>query len=109
MDDMTSLEKRPIGRTALKVTTLGLGCATLGGSRVPVGRKDAEAIVRAAWVGGVRYVDTAPFYGFGQAERCVGDALREEESDEWVLSTKVGRLLRPRLNIAVTEHPASCA
>jgi D-threo-aldose 1-dehydrogenase len=44
----------------------------------------------------VRYVDTAPFYGVGQAERCVGDALRDRPRDEWVLSTKVGRLLRPR-------------
>ena len=45
---MTDLEKRPIGRTGLEVTALGLGCATLGGSRVPVRRKDAQAIVRAA-------------------------------------------------------------
>jgi len=43
----------------------------------------------------VRYVDTAPFYGVGQAERSVGDALRDRPRDEWVLSTKVGRLLRP--------------
>src|SRR5207247_1906565 len=42
-----------------------------------------------------RYVDTAPYYGFGQAERAVGDALRGTPRDEWVLSTKVGRLLRP--------------
>ena len=101
---MTDLEKRPVGRTALKVTALGLGCATLGGSRVPVSRKEAEAIVRAAWAAGVRYVDTAPFYGFGQAERCVGDALREVPRDEWVLSTKVGRLLRPQVDVAATEH-----
>ena len=101
---MMDLEKRPIGRTGLKVTALGLGCATLGGSRVPVRRKDAQAIVRAAWDAGVRYVDSAPFYGFGQAERCVGDALREVPRDEWVLSTKVGRLLRPRLDIAATEQ-----
>jgi len=101
---MTNLEKRPVGRTALKVTALGLGCATLGGSRVPVSRKEAEAIVRAAWAAGVRYADTAPFYGFGQAERCVGDALREVPRDEWVLSTKVGRLLRPQVDIVATEH-----
>jgi D-threo-aldose 1-dehydrogenase len=96
---MTDLQKRPIGRTELEVTALGLGCATLGGSRVPVGGKDAEAIVPAAWMAGVRYVDTAPFYGFGQAERCVGNAMREVPRDEWVLSIKVGRLLRPRQNI----------
>jgi D-threo-aldose 1-dehydrogenase len=101
---MTELEKRPIGRTALKVTALGLGCATLGGHRVPVSREEAEAIVRAAWAAGVRYVDTAPFYGLGQAERCVGDALREVPRDEWVLSTKVGRLLRPQVEVVAAEH-----
>ncbi len=92
---MPAFEKRRIGRTSLEVTALGLGCATLGGSRVEVSRETAEAIVRAAWAAGVRYVDTAPYYGFGQAERCVGDALRAVPRDDWVLSTKVGRLLRP--------------
>jgi D-threo-aldose 1-dehydrogenase len=94
---MTAFEKRRIGRTSLEVTVLGLGSATLGGSRINVARADAEAIVRAAWAAGVRYIDTAPYYGFGQAERCVGDAMREKPRGEWVLSTKVGRLLRPRL------------
>src|SRR5256886_14126445 len=93
---MPGFPKRRIGRTALEVTELGLGCATLGGTRIAVTRAEAEAIVRAAWDAGVRYVDTAPYYGFGQAERAVGDALRAEPRDEWVLSTKVGRLLRPR-------------
>ena len=93
---MADFEKRRIGRSSVEVTVLGLGCATLGGRRVPVGRAEAEAIVRAAWEAGVRYVDTAPYYGSGQAERAVGDALRGEQRDDWVLSTKVGRLLQPR-------------
>jgi D-threo-aldose 1-dehydrogenase len=93
---MADFPKRRIGRTSLEVTVLGLGCATLGGSRIAVTCEEAEAIVRAAWAAGVRYVDTAPYYGFGQAERAVGDALRAEPRDQWVLSTKVGRLLRPR-------------
>jgi D-threo-aldose 1-dehydrogenase len=92
---MAEFSRRQIGRTGLRVTELGLGCATLGGSRIDVARQAAEAIVGAAWEAGVRYVDTAPFYGVGQAERCVGDALRDRPRDEWVLSTKVGRLLRP--------------
>jgi D-threo-aldose 1-dehydrogenase len=100
---MTDFEKRPLGRTTVEVTTLGLGCATLGGSRVPVTREEALAVVRAAWASGVRYVDAAPYYGFGQAERCVGDALREVPRDEWVLSTKVGRLLRPHASSTATE------
>jgi D-threo-aldose 1-dehydrogenase len=105
---MPAFEKRRIGRTSLEVTVLGLGCATLGGSRIGVTREEAEAVVCAAWAAGVRYIDTAPYYGFGQAERCVGDAMRGEPRDEWVLSTKVGRLLRPRLTLAETgeiRHP----
>jgi D-threo-aldose 1-dehydrogenase len=85
---------RQIGRTGLRVTELGLGCATLGGSQIAVARATGEEIVSAAWAAGVRYVDTAPFYGFGQAERCVGDALRERPRAEWILSTKAGRRLR---------------
>src|SRR4051795_13694442 len=88
---MDAFEKRRVGRTSLEVTALGLGCATLGGTRIPVTGQEAESIVRAAWDGGVRYVDTAPYYGFGQAERAVGDALRDTPRDDWVLSTKVGR------------------
>src|SRR3954452_17396889 len=92
---MVGFATRRIGRTGVKVTELGLGCATLGGSRIEVARQAAEGIVAAAWEAGVRYVDTAPFYGVGQAERVVGDALRDRPRDDWVLSTKVGRLLRP--------------
>ena len=91
-----NLEKRRIGRTALEVTALGLGTATLGGSRVQISWQERDAIVRTAWDAGVRYVDTAPFYGVGAAERAVGDAMREKRRGDWVLSTKVGRLLRPR-------------
>jgi D-threo-aldose 1-dehydrogenase len=103
---MEAFETRRIGRTAIEVTTLGLGCATLGGTRLGVGRGEAEAIVRAAWAGGVRYIDAAPYYGFGQAERCVGDAMRGVPRDDWVLSTKVGRLLRPRAKpVQPGDHP----
>jgi D-threo-aldose 1-dehydrogenase len=105
---MTGFETRPLGRGSLKVTVLGLGTGTLGGHRIPVTREDGEAIVRAAWAAGVRYIDTAPFYGFGQASEIVGDALRPMPRDEFVLSTKVGRLLRPWSDIGAAEalrHP----
>ena len=101
---MTGLETRQLGRTSLRVTTLGLGCATIGGHRIPVTPQMARTVIRAAWAAGLRYFDTAPFYGFGQSERCVGDALRPKPRDEWVLSTKVGRLLRPRTQSAAPSH-----
>jgi D-threo-aldose 1-dehydrogenase len=99
---MAQWEKRRIGRTAISVTSLGLGTATMSGSRIKVPREEGEALVRAAWDAGVRYVDTAPFYGVGAAERMVGDALRDQPRDEWVLSSKVGRLLRPAGETTVT-------
>lgn len=89
-------KKRQIGRTNLEVTEMGLGTATMGGSRIKITRHQGEAIVQAAVDAGVRYVDTAPFYGVGAAEHRVGDVMRELPRDEWVLSTKVGRLLRPK-------------
>src|ERR1700747_2471371 len=95
---MTGLETRPLGRSDLRVTVLGLGTGTLGGHRVPVSREAADGIIQAAWSAGVRYFDTAPFYGFGRACRIVGDALRRMPRDDWVLATKAGRLLRPQTN-----------
>ncbi|MFL5251793.1 MAG: aldo/keto reductase [Rhodopila sp.] len=93
-------DKRPIGRTKLQVTVLGLGTATLGGSRFKVTQEEGQAIVSAAWDAGVRYFDTAPYYGVGAAEHRVGDTLRDHDRDDWVLSTKVGRLLRPKTDTA---------
>ena len=105
---MTGFEARNLGRTPLNVTVLGLGTGTLGGHRVPVTRDEGEAVVIAAWSAGVRYFDTAPFYGFGKACRIVGDALRELPRSDWVLSTKTGRLLRPQRDAAPSgalRHP----
>ncbi|MBS0561832.1 MAG: aldo/keto reductase [Proteobacteria bacterium] len=93
---MAGFAKRRVGRTALEITELGLGTATLGGSRIAISHPERGDIVRAAWEAGVRYVDTAPFYGAGAAERAAGDALRDAPRADWVLSTKVGRLLRPQ-------------
>jgi D-threo-aldose 1-dehydrogenase len=76
------------------VTRLGLGCAPIGGLYEPVSEADAHAVVDRAWGHGLRLFDTAPLYGSGLSERRVGAALRERPRDEFVLSTKVGRLLR---------------
>jgi D-threo-aldose 1-dehydrogenase len=103
---MMGFETRPVGRTSLRVTVLGLGTGTLGGHRVPVTRQEADAIIRGAWSAGVRYFDTAPFYGFGRACRIVGDVMRELPRDTWILSTKVGRLLRPRLDPDMSGTPS---
>ncbi|KQT44855.1 hypothetical protein ASG47_15615 [Devosia sp. Leaf420] len=92
---MTSgFDTRRVGETALEVTTLGLGCASLAGifSRVPADQ--ARATVQHALDKGITYVDTAPQYGLGRSEHLVGDVLREAAVRP-VVSTKVGRLLKP--------------
>src|SRR5229473_4460966 len=87
------LPSRMIGSTGLSVTELGVGAAPLGNLYRQVSSDDAEATLRAALSAGFRYVDTAPYYGFGLSERRVGDAVRGNRNI--VISTKVGRLLRP--------------
>jgi D-threo-aldose 1-dehydrogenase len=89
-----TFEKRRIGNTALEVTTLGLGGASLAGIFAPVPAEQARATVAHAFDAGITYFDTAPQYGLGRSEHLVGDVLRER-SEPFVLSTKVGRLLKP--------------
>lgn len=72
---------------------LGLGAAPLGNLYELVRDEDARATVDAAWEGGIRDFDVAPLYGYGLAERRLGDALRGRPRDQYRISTKVGRLL----------------
>ncbi len=76
------------------MTRLGLGTAPLGNLFTAVSDEDADATVAAAWAAGIRYFDTAPQYGHGVAETRVGRALAAYPRDEFVLASKVGRLLR---------------
>jgi D-threo-aldose 1-dehydrogenase len=89
------MNRRRIGETPLEVTEISLGGAAIGGLYRAVSRDNGEATIAAAWDAGIRYFDTAPFYGFGLSERRMGDVLRDKPRDSYVLSTKVGRLLRP--------------
>lgn len=82
-----------VGDTSLRVTRLGLGGAPLGGLFEEVSDSAASAAVEAAWDLGVRLFDTAPLYGCGLSERRIGAVLRTRRRDDFVLSTKVGRLL----------------
>ncbi len=87
-------EAVPLARTGLTVTRLGFGGASIGGLYRAVGEADAEATVRHAWGLGIRYFDVAPLYGYGAAERRIGAVLRGVPREAFVLSTKVGRLVR---------------
>jgi D-threo-aldose 1-dehydrogenase len=74
---------------------LGLGAANLGNLFHAMTDDQAEAILEAAWHGGIRYFDTAPHYGLGLSERRLGAFLATKPRDEFVVSTKVGRRLVP--------------
>ena len=89
------MKKRRIGKTGLEVTEFSFGGASLGNLYQAVPQADAMAALDAAWTAGMRYFDTAPHYGFGLSERRFGDYLRDKPRDQYVLSTKVGRLLQP--------------
>ncbi|GAA5196224.1 aldo/keto reductase [Microbacterium jejuense] len=77
------------------LTRLGYGAANLGNLFRPLTDDDAWAILDAAWDAGIRYFDTAPHYGLGLSERRLGAFLQTKPRDEFVVSTKAGRLLRP--------------
>jgi D-threo-aldose 1-dehydrogenase len=77
------------------VTVLGFGAAPIGNLFRAIDDDTARAAVDAAWVGGVRYFDTAPHYGLGCSERRLGAALAVRAREQFTISTKVGRLLVP--------------
>lgn len=72
---------------------LGFGGAPLGNMFRAIPEEQAQATVHGAWNAGVRYFDTAPFYGAGLSEIRLGEALKQYDRDEYVLSTKVGRVV----------------
>ena len=78
-----------------ELPALGYGAANVGNLFRPLDDDAAWAVLEAAWDSGVRYYDTAPHYGLGLSERRLGAFLRTKPRDDYVLSTKVGRLLRP--------------
>ena len=95
-----SVEPRRLGHSKVQVSGLGLGTAALGGMYAHVEDAEATAVVHRALELGLSYLDTAPQYGHGTAERRVGSALTATSSllprSSVVLSTKVGRLVVER-------------
>jgi D-threo-aldose 1-dehydrogenase len=86
---------RRLGKSGLEVTQMGFGGAPHGNMYEAFPDEQAWAAVRACHDANIRFFDTAPLYGFGLSEHRLGEALRGVERDGYVLSTKVGRLLRP--------------
>lgn len=90
-----------MGTTKVELTQLGFGTAAIGNLYQAVDDDIAQTTLDAAWGAGIRYFDTAPYYGLGLAERRLGRFLRGYPRDEFVISSKVGRLLE------TNEHPTA--
>jgi D-threo-aldose 1-dehydrogenase len=97
MTSAIALPRREIRRTSVQLTTLGFGAAPIAGLYSLVDEATARATIDVAWEGGIRYFDTAPHYGLGLSERRLGEALRHRPREDVVVSSKVGRLLVPRI------------
>jgi D-threo-aldose 1-dehydrogenase len=83
---------RRVGKTSLKLPVLGLGTAPLANLWDWQKESVVKGTFQGAWDNGVKYIDTAPLYGHTLAEHRVGEFLRDQDSDEYLISTKVGRL-----------------
>ncbi len=93
---MDMKERRRLGGSEVEVTTHGFGGVPLGNLYRKCTDEDAKAALDAAWAAGIRFYDTAPLYGHGMSEHRIGHFMRQHPRDEWVLSTKIGRVLKAK-------------
>ena len=93
---MDMKERRRLGGSDVEVTTHGFGGVPLGNLYQKCPDDDAKASLDAAWAAGIRFYDTAPLYGHGMSEHRIGHFMRRHPRAEWVLSTKIGRVLRAK-------------
>ena len=100
---MNNILQREVGGTGTNVTEFGLGTAPLGDLFEVLDEEKAQGILQAAWDVGVRFYDTSPYYGSGKSEHRVGHFLRQKPRDEFILSTKVGRVFHPAHSPATFE------
>lgn len=89
-------DERQLGFSAVQVTQLGFGGAPLANLYAKLAEPPAIATVHTAYEAGIRLFDTAPLYGHGLSEHRLGHVLRQYPRDSFVLSTKVGRFLKPK-------------
>ena len=92
---MDPFAKRQLGSSRLEVEQLSFGAGPLGDMWALHDDRNAEDVIRTAYDAGLRYFDTSPLYGYGLSEYRVGHALRQLPRDSFVVSTKVGRCLKP--------------
>lgn len=82
--------------------SFGFGGVAIGNAFRPTSDQQAEEAMQAAWDAGVRYFDTSPWYGLGLSERRFGHFLHNQNREEYIISTKIGRLLHPSKDVPKT-------
>lgn len=94
---MTDLTKAFVTREgrSLRFTPMGFGTSPIGNFMRVLSEAKCDATLACAWGHGIRYYDTAPYYGFGLAETRLGRLLQSKPRNEFIVSTKVGRVLDP--------------
>lgn len=102
---MNPHDKVKFGRVDLEVTPFGFGTAPIGNIFREIDEDTSNAMIQHAWESGVRYFDTAPLYGHGLSELRTGHSLRWKDRDEFVLSSKVGRILKPAAKADIDFAP----
>ena len=96
---MQANELVTLARSGVTLTRLGMGGAAIGGLYEACSAAAARAAVDGAWDLGLRYFDTAPFYGYTLSEHRLGAALHERPRGEFTISTKAGRLMVPDASV----------
>lgn len=97
--------KNKFGRVDLNVSAFSFGTAPVGNIFREIDEATSDAMFQTAWDAGVRYFDTAPMYGHGLSELRTGHSLRWKNRDEFVLSSKVGRVLKPARKADIDYAP----
>lgn len=96
-------DRRRLRNRDVSFTLMGLGCAQMGNLYRWTSYQESLSAFEAAWDAGIRYFDTAPFYGYTRSERRLGTMLTEHQRDDYVLSTKVGRVMVPDESVGPEE------
>ncbi len=102
---MTPDTKRRFGRVDLDVTAFAFGTAPVGNIFAEIDEETSTAMFETSWQAGVRFYDTAPMYGHGLSEIRTGQALRWKQRDDFVLASKVGRVLHPAKRSSINFAP----
>lgn len=96
-------DRRRLRNRDVSFTLMGLGCAQMGNLYRLTPYQESLGAFEAAWDAGIRYFDTAPFYGYTRSERRLGTMVTDRERNDYVLSTKVGRIMVPDETVGPEE------